>query len=88
MFAPFLESFLTRNGHIRTTGIIGTSMTDHSRIIAPGMHEDILRGNDVATTVQSGVATRIADKDGIWRAGPSNIGMAATHANPKILMRS
>ena len=30
-----------------------------------------------------GVATSIADKDGIWRAGPSDIGMAATHANPK-----
>ena len=30
-----------------------------------------------------GVATRITDKDGIWRAGPSDIGMAATHANPK-----
>ena len=25
------------------------------------------------------VATRIADKDGIWRPKPSNIGMAATH---------
>ena len=30
-----------------------------------------------------GVDTIIADKDGIWRARPSDIGMAATHANPK-----
>ena len=30
-----------------------------------------------------GVATRISDKDGIWRAGPSDIRMAATHANDK-----
>ena len=30
-----------------------------------------------------GVATSIADKDGIWRAGPSDIGMVATHANLK-----
>ena len=26
-----------------------------------------------------GVATRIADKDGIWRSKPSDIGTAATH---------
>ena len=51
MFAPFLESFLTRNGHIRTTGIIGTSRPDHSRILNPGMNEDILSGNNVTTTV-------------------------------------
>ena len=31
-----------------------------------------------------GVTTRIADKDGIWRAGPSNIRMAATHAKDKV----
>ena len=30
-----------------------------------------------------GVTTRIADKDGIWRAGPSDIRMAATHAKEK-----
>ena len=30
-----------------------------------------------------GVTTRIADKDGIWRAGPSDIRMAATHAKDK-----
>ena len=30
-----------------------------------------------------GVATRIADKDGIWRVGPSNIRMVVTHANDK-----
>ena len=60
MFAPFLEAFLTRNGHIRTTGIIGTSRPDHSRIIAPGMHEDILSGNNVTTTVQSDV--RVMEK--------------------------
>ena len=30
-----------------------------------------------------GVTTRIGDKDGIWRSGPSDIRMAATHANDK-----
>ena len=60
MFAPFLEAFLTRNGHIRTSGIVGTSRPDHSRIIAPGMHEYILRGNDVTTTVRSDV--RVMEK--------------------------
>ena len=51
MFAPFLEAFLTRNGHIRTTGIIGTSRPDHSRILTPGMNEDVLSGNNVTSTV-------------------------------------
>ena len=35
-----------------------------------------------------GVATSIADKDGIWRAGPSDIGMAATHANRRVTSSS
>ena len=30
-----------------------------------------------------GVATSIADKDRIWRVGPSDIGTAATHADLK-----
>ena len=55
MFAPFLESLLTGNWHVRTPGIVGTSRPDHCRIISPRMHEDILRGNDVATTVRSDV---------------------------------
>ena len=55
MFAPFLEAFLTGNRHIRTTGIVGTSRRNHSWIISPRMHKDILRGNDVATTFRSDV---------------------------------
>ena len=60
MFTPFIEAFLTRNGHIRTTGIIGTSRPNHSRILTPGMNEDILSGNNVTTTVRSEV--RVAEK--------------------------
>ena len=41
MFAPFLEAFLTRNDHIRTTGIVETSRPNHSRIIAPGMSKGL-----------------------------------------------
>ena len=55
MFAPFLEAFLTGNRHVRTSGIVGTCRADHIRIISPRMHEDILRGNDMATTVRSDV---------------------------------
>ena len=55
MFAPFLEAFLTGNRHVLTSKIVGTSRTDHSRIISPRMHEDILRGNDLETTVRSDV---------------------------------
>ena len=60
MFAPFIEDFLIHNGHICTTGIIGTSRTDHSQIIAPGIHEVILSGNNVTTTVRSDV--RVMEK--------------------------
>ena len=60
IFAPFLEAFLTRNGHIRTTGIIGTSRPYHSRILTPGMNENILSENNVTTTVRSDV--RVMEK--------------------------
>ena len=71
MFTPFLEAFLTRNGHIRTTGIIGTSRPNHSRILTPGMNEDILCGNNVTTTVRSDV--RVMEKlDTVIEAFMSN----------------
>ena len=60
MFIPLIESFLTRNGHIRTAGIIGTSRPNHSEILSPRMNEDILSGNNVTTTVRSDV--RLAEK--------------------------
>ena len=60
MFTPFVEAFLTRNRHICTTGIVGASMPNHSRIFSSGMHEDILSGNTFRRTVRSDV--RIADK--------------------------
>ena len=60
MFTPFIEAFLTRNGHIRMAGIIRTSRPNHNRILTPGMNEDILSGNNVTTTVRSDV--RVAEK--------------------------
>ena len=42
-----------------------------------------LQTHNITEGGTGGVATSIADKDRIWRAGPSDIGMAATHANPK-----
>ena len=60
MFTPFIQSCLTRNGHIRTAGIIGTNRPNHSQILTPGMNEDILSGNNVTTTVRSDV--RVAEK--------------------------
>ena len=38
MFTHFIEAFLTRNGHIRTAGIIGTSRPNHSEILSPRMN--------------------------------------------------
>ena len=60
MFTPFVEAFLTRNQHICTTGIVGASRPNHSRIFSPGMHKDILSGDNVRSTTRSDV--RIADK--------------------------
>ena len=55
MFTPFVEAFLTRNRHICTTGIVGASRPNHSRIFSPGMNEDILSGNIVQSTVRNDV---------------------------------
>ena len=60
MFTPFVEALLTRNWHICTTCIVGASRPNHSRIFSPGMHEYILGGDNVRSTVRSDV--RIADK--------------------------
>ena len=46
---------MTGDRNIRTSRIIGTGQTNHSMILSPRMHEDILRGNDLATTVRSDV---------------------------------
>ena len=41
--------------------------------------EPAIQTDNVLDRRSGGVATRIADKDGIWRSKPSNIGTAATH---------
>ena len=38
---------------------------------------------NVTDGMTAGVTTRIADTDGIWRAGPSNVRVAALHASDK-----
>ena len=42
-----------------------------------------IQTDNVLDRRSGGVATRIADKDGIWRSKPSNIGTAATHEKIK-----
>ena len=44
MVAPLDETFLESDGNIRSASIIGASRLNQSRIIAPGMNEDISRG--------------------------------------------
>ena len=39
--APLDEPFLASNGNVRLASIIGASWPNQSRIIAPGMNEDI-----------------------------------------------
>ena len=54
MVAPLNEPpFLSGDGDVRSTSIIGTSRSDQSRIVAPGMNEDILSRNDVRSNVRS-----------------------------------
>ena len=66
------------DGDVRSTSIIGASRPDQSRIIAPGMKEDISSRNDVRSTVGSdageadkldaAVQQSLSDK---WNAAPS-----------------
>ena len=51
MVAPLNEPFLERDGDVRSTSVIGASRPNQSRIVAPGMNEDILSRNDVRSTV-------------------------------------
>ena len=60
VLTPFVEAFLTRNRHICTTSIFGARRPNHSQIFSPGMHEDILGGDNVRSNVRNDV--QIADK--------------------------
>ena len=80
MVAPLDEPFLASDGDIRSTSIIGASRPDQSRIIDPGMNEDISSRDDVRSTVRSDVGE--ADKmdtaiqkssSNKWNAAPSQI---------------
>ena len=41
MVAPLNEPFLASDGDVHSTSIIGASRPDQSRIVAPGINEDI-----------------------------------------------
>ena len=49
------ETFLACDGNVCSESIIGASRPDQSRIIAPGMNEDISSRDDVRSTVRSDV---------------------------------
>ena len=53
MVAPLDEPFLASDGNVRLANIIGASRPDQSRIISPGMNEDISSRYDVRSTVRS-----------------------------------
>ena len=55
MVTSLVESFLASNGNVRSESIIGSSRPNRSRIIAPGMNEDISSRDDVRSTVQNDV---------------------------------
>ena len=60
MVAPLIEPFLDSYEDVRLTSINGASRTDQSRIIAPGMNEDISSRGDVRSTVRNDIGE--ADK--------------------------
>ena len=60
MVESLVKPFLTSNGNVRLASIIGASWPDQSRVIAPGMNEDISSRDDVRNTVRNDVGK--ADK--------------------------
>ena len=80
MGAHLNEPFLESDGNVRSASIIGASRPYQSRIIAPGMNEDISSRDDVQSTVRSNVGKAdkldasvqqsLSDK---WNAAPSRI---------------
>ena len=80
MVAPLNEPFLASDGDVRLTSIIVASRPDQSRIVAPGMNEDISNRNDVRSNSRSDVGKSdkldtavqqsLSDK---WNAAPSQI---------------
>ena len=80
MVAPLIEPFLASDGDVRSTSIIGASRPDQSRVVSPGMNEDISSRNDIWSTVRSDVGKAdkldtsvqqsLSDK---WNAAPSRI---------------
>ena len=55
MVASLDEPFMKSNGNVRSASIIGASRPNQSRIIAPGMNEDISSRDDVRSTVRSDI---------------------------------
>ena len=60
MLTSLVEAMLARNQNIGTTSILGARRPNHSRIFAPGMHEDISGRDNARSTVRNDV--READK--------------------------
>ena len=55
MIAPLNEPFLASDGDISLASIIGASIPDQNRIIAPGMNEYISSIYDVRSTFRNDV---------------------------------
>ena len=90
MVAPLNEPFLAIDGDVRSSSIIGANRINQSRIVAPGINEDISSRNDVWSTVRSDVGE--ADKlDAVvqqslsdkWNAAPLRI----VEGSPKSIFR-
>ena len=57
---------LANSVHVKTTDLLS-------------FRDPAIQTDNVLDRRSGGVAIRIADKDGIWRSKPSDIGTAATH---------
>ena len=55
MVTSLIEALLASNGNIRSTGILGASRANQSRIFPPGMHKDISGRDNFQSTVRNDV---------------------------------
>ena len=90
MVTSLIESLLASNGNIRSTRILGASQTNQSRILAPGMHEDISGIDNVQSTVRNDVGE--ADKpettvDGTSTGERNTAYLRIEECTPKIIFR-
>ena len=79
MIAPLTEPFLTSDGGVRSTSVIGASRLDHGTIIAPFMNKYISSRDDVRSTVRSDVGEGDKLDTAVQRSSSNKSNAAPSH---------